>query len=141
MKRPIAVTVISVVFLLAGVFLIVPGLALLYPGIHLSLGLDFDTAGRHLAFNFDRLKVMAFCLITGAVLAVVGIGLWKLRQWARITAQVLLSLLVLATGLVAVPPPTPKAGDVEAGFLVCVVSILVIWYLRRPVVKAAFEGR
>ena len=39
------------------------------------------------------------------------------------------------------PPPTPKAGDVETGFLVCVVSILAIWYLRRPAVKAAFEVR
>jgi hypothetical protein len=140
MKRPaIALSVIAVVFLLAGVFLIIPGLALLYPGISLSLGLDLDTAGKHLALHFDRLKMMVFCLTTGSALTAAGAGLWKLRNWGRILAQALLSLLVLVTGLVAVPPPTPKAGDVETGFVICAVSILVIWYLRRPAIKARFR--
>lgn len=137
--RPAALTVIAVIFALVGVFLIIPGLALLYPGITLSLGLDFDTAGRHFPMHFDRVKTVALCLITGSVMTAAGVGLWKVRNWARILAQVLLSVLVLITGLVAVPPPTPKAGDVETGFGICVVSILGIWYLRRPVVKARFE--
>jgi hypothetical protein len=66
-SSPVALTVIALCFVLAGVFLLIPGLALLYPGVTLTAGLDFDTAGRHIALQFDRVKLVAFCLITGSV--------------------------------------------------------------------------
>jgi Ca2+/H+ antiporter len=137
-SRPVLLTVIAILFLTLGILLLIPGLAMLYPGVSLNLDFDFDSAGRHVDLLFNRVRLVGLCLIVGGTLAATGRGLWKLQNWARISAQTLLSLLVVMTAVTSVPPPMPKAGDAETGIIICAVCVLLIWYLRRPAVKAHF---
>jgi hypothetical protein len=72
--------------------------------------------------------------------AVIGFGLWKLRNWAR-RAALVLAILGCAIGIIFVP------FSVRSGPLVFVTAanwavpfMWVVWYLERPRIRFAFDA-
>ena len=85
----------------------------------------------------------AFGLGQAAFIAWVGLGLWRLKNWARVLT-ILASILALAGCVFAlVPPLFAVHGPIIVAILLVVLIILcipvwVIWYLSRPGVKRSF---
>jgi uncharacterized membrane protein (DUF2068 family) len=83
-----------------------------------------------------------FIIIIGGVAALVGFGLWKLKEWARIVSIVLagisaaLQLLGLLGSLAHF-----NAFAVIWGVFWVAVDAFIIMYLLKPEVKAAFQQR
>ena len=63
---------------------------------------------------------------------VIGYGLWKLREWARIIYLILLAIGILFSFLMIV-----YGNKNYGGYLV--IYAIVAWYLTRPDVKKAFS--
>ena len=108
--RPSGITVLAVLYWLSAIVAILGGLTY-------SSGLLY----------FVPLAFLALFWIVGAVLIVIGIldivigwGLWSLRKWARTVAIVL-----AIVGLISFPIGT-------------VISIITLWYLFKPEIKACF---
>ncbi len=79
--------------------------------------------------SFEVFGLFGFALVCGSVLIIIGIidfiigwGLWSLQSWARIVA-----IIFAVIGLLNFPIGT-------------IISIIVLWYLFKPEIKAAFEG-
>jgi lysylphosphatidylglycerol synthetase-like protein (DUF2156 family) len=138
--RPIGVVIIAMVLAIAGLTLLIPGVALCFSSVKVNLGLELDTAGKSLAWHPDRARLLAFCLVNGAIFAVVAVGLFRLKNWARIAAQILLVVCLAVGVLISLPPPRPKATDAEAQLAFLLLTALAIWYLRRPAVKDRFRA-
>ena len=103
-----------------------------------------------------------YFLIMIAVATALGVGMWRLKNWARIVTLVLAGLtlaagvIALVTLLMSSHPAGPVITAAQRGvapfmtvvsfFLVEVpwemslpVSAFLCWYLLRPAVEAAFE--
>jgi len=133
MPRPAGVTVISVVFFLAALFLwtlggvrlLAPGAISLMKGAPLMYGLEL--AGPYMA------------LLVGSGYALVGWGLFRLHRWARWAA-----MIVLAVGIgFGVPAVSAAASDFGWPLLWNGLQIAVraamAWYLAQsPAVLESF---
>ncbi len=71
-----------------------------------------------------------------------GIGLWRLREWARIACVICapLSIVGLVSLLVVWFPEDIRSGWLALLFLIAFPS-WVLWYMFRPNVKQAFKGQ
>jgi uncharacterized membrane protein (DUF2068 family) len=83
-----------------------------------------------------------FIIIMGGVAALMGFGLWKLKEWARIVSIVLAGIgaALQLLGLLG----TLAHFNVLAviwGIFWLAIDALIIWYLIKPEVKAAFQQR
>jgi hypothetical protein len=133
MNRPTGVTVIAVLCfigacfltLLACLFLVGGGLAAKFmpPDAHIPAGI-MAAVGAVGAVIF---------LILAALYVTVGLGLLKLKEWARIIAIVLagLSLLFGLFGLLHFHP---------FALVRLAIAGWILWYLLQPHVVAAFRG-
>jgi len=108
--RPSGVTILAVLYWLSAIVAILGGLAYV-------AGVSY----------FVPLAFLTLLWIVGAVLIAIGVldiligwGLWSLRKWARTVAIVL-----AVVGLISFPIGT-------------VISIITLWYLFKPEVKACF---
>jgi hypothetical protein len=116
MQRPAVVTALSVLFFLAGLYLWAIGaLKLLAPNtISLMIGSPFmyglELAGPYMA------------LLIGTGWALVGWGLFRLHNWARLTA-----MAVITVGIVWL---VPKISAAEPG-------LPLLWYGLQIAVRAA----
>ncbi len=116
MQRPAGVTVISVLFLLAAIYLWTIGVVkLLAPeAISLMSGAQFmyglELAGPYMA------------MLVGAGYALVGWGLFRLHNWARWAAMLVM--------VVAVASLVPKISMAELG-------VPVLWYGLQIALRAA----
>src|SRR6202790_5812577 len=103
MQRPAVVTAISALFFTAGIYLwtigvvklLAPNAISLMIGSQLMYGLE--VAGPYMA------------LLVGTGWAVVGGGLFRLQNWARLTA-----VAVITVGIVWLVPRISRAGPVVA---------------------------
>lgn len=131
-KRPAAVTWLALaVFLLAGANAIRTGVTVLRWPVYSSLQLEIPI----------WLPAAAAAVWSIAWL-VVGIGLWRLKGWARLAAMVLFPLyelsifaqeLLFTQGVYA-------RGRLPLAILVgLALSGIVVWILTRPYVRQAFE--
>ena len=96
-------------------------------------------AGPALLLKMGRVITFYFCLMT-AVTGALGCGMWRLKNWARIVI-IALAALTLA-GIVVEFSKTMT--DLQPSTLVvtlvrAAVGVLVLWYLLRARVKAAFK--
>jgi uncharacterized membrane protein (DUF2068 family) len=93
---------------------------------------DFDSfLGGELGKSTPRI------LVVSVVIAVLIIGLWKLKKWAWI-GVILYSLFAIGWNVVCL---FPGASVVKISKLpALIISILVIYYLSRPKVKQLFTG-
>jgi len=116
MQRPFLVTVISIFFAAAAVYLWALGATLLVRPGAFSL-----MAGRYFMFGLE-LAGPYMMLLFGTAYALVGWGLWRLHNWARWIA-----VLVMVIGVASL---VPKISMAELG-------IPVFWYGLQIALRAA----
>jgi hypothetical protein len=133
MERPATVTVIAVLFFLVAAYLIIIGVAeLLSPGALAMTRTAGITYGRELDGPQTAISV-------GAGWALVGWGLYRLQNWARWCAIVLMVLGVAGS----VPAVSAAARDINWRFFwygaQIMVRIVIAWFLAAsPELMQAF---
>ncbi len=141
MDRPAGVTVLSILnFLGAG--LCVVGGVLFLVGMGLAgLGAHQSGAGAGamgMLMGMGAVAGVVF-LVFAAIAIVIGIGLWKLRNWARIVTIILdiLSILLMIPGLLGT---VMNFAVVPLVFQLLILAFYawVLWYMFRAHVKQAF---
>jgi hypothetical protein len=135
MARPLGVTVIGCFFLLAGIYLCSIAAATLFEPRAVQ-------ALKHVPFVVALRQVSPYVsLLIGTIWAFVAWGLFRLRDWARFTAA-----LMLAIG-VAWALPTVLLGKTQSGwqmFAICVeiaMRAAAVIYLMAPTVMEAFRTK
>jgi hypothetical protein len=80
-------------------------------------------------------------LFFGLIAFLLGWGLWKLKNWARIITIILMALSIAGSlfGLVGIFAHFSLFGLIWFVFWLALYA-LIIWYLLKPEVKAAFQG-
>ncbi len=120
MERPTGVTILAI-------------LNFLWAGLHALLAVLFFFIGA------EDAAVGVVALILAAIGLAIGIGLWKLRNWARIVTIVLvglslpLSVLLLLGLLIGF-----ELGSLIFQAIFVALYAWIIWYLFQPHVKDAF---
>jgi hypothetical protein len=146
MNRPAGVTVIAVLFFIGAVFSILLGILAMFGGGLLATlmsqsGSQGAGAGAGL-FAGLGIGIGIVILVFGALYILVGWGLLKLKEWARIVTIVLAGLGVLGAlfGLVGV---FTHFGAIIVFWTLVRLAICgwIIWYLLQPQVKAAFASQ
>lgn len=142
MGRPTGVTLIAVLYFIGGGFCVIGGLGLMLGGGLLASMMN--SQGGQGAGIFAALGAAAgIALLIGAALCIViGIGLIKMQNWARIIAMVFAGLGLLFGALALF---TAFAHFVVFALFWVVVRLaingLILWYLLQPQVAAAFSGQ
>jgi uncharacterized membrane protein HdeD (DUF308 family) len=106
--RPLGVTIIAILLVLAGVISLVGGLILLI----ILVGFVF--------------------LALGIAYLVMAYGLWKGKGWAW-TISLILSVIGIITGIVYI-----TQDNLAGGIASIIINGVIIYYLYRPNVKAFF---
>jgi hypothetical protein len=134
MKRPTGVTIVAVIAIVYGIFnMLLTFLALV------GIGLEASGVGATLSNRYPRFSVgtLTYAAISDAVLGILflvfGIGALSQKAWAW-TLGIVVLVLVVVRDIV---------GDVISGFsatsiVTSVIALLLLWYLFRPDVRAAF---
>jgi hypothetical protein len=141
MERPAGVTVLAVLLMLFAAFAAFAGLALLLLGLGGGAALQMRGANTGMSTMMAGMGALGgvFLLALAAAYVVLGVGLLKLLNWARVVTLVLigLGLLFAAIGLLTAVIHFRVALLL---WQLCVVAIdaWIIWYLLRPDVKQAF---
>src|SRR5580704_14411265 len=134
MERPASVTVIAALFFLVAAYLVAIGVAdFLSPGMLSMTRASGITYGRELTAPQTAISV-------GAGWALVGWGLYRLRNWARWCAMILMVIGVAGS----VPAVSAAARDITWRFFFygtqIMVRIVIAWYLAAsPEVVEAFR--
>jgi hypothetical protein len=134
MERPAGVTAISYLFFLAAIYLCTIGAVKLVAPNAISL-----MAGRRFMYGLE-LAGPYMTVLVGAGYALVGWGLFRLHNWARWAA-----MLVMVLGVAAL---VPKISMAELGVpvfwygLQIALRVAVGWYLAQaPTVVDAFAAK
>ena len=136
MERPASVTVIAALFFLVAAYLVTIGIAdLVAPGTLLLMRGSGITYGRELTGAQTAISV-------GAGWALVGWGLYRLRNWARWCAIVIMVIGVAGS----VPAVSAAARDLTWRFFFygaqIMLRIVIAWYLAAsPELVEAFAPR
>ena len=121
MKRPDGVTAIAVWYFVDAFFILMIActlIALPFSGVFDDIG---DSTGEFWA-NFGVTCGVVFVLLSAIAALLAGLGLLRMKQWARWLAFILAIL-----GLFAFPIGT-------------VIGALIIWYLLKDDVREAFDA-
>jgi hypothetical protein len=122
---PILISIIGFFAVMAGFVWIVVGLR--------AVGLDWGTVLGDLP-AFESIGVWGwFAVIIGACWLVAGVGLWMLRGWAWILANIISILALVNAFFIALTYPGSGAGLIQA-----LMPALILWYLHTSEVKEAF---
>jgi hypothetical protein len=134
MKRPVGVTILAVIAVIYGIFNLL--LALL--GLLGSALLASRVAGAAIKYSAGTL---AYATISDAVLGIVflafGIGALRLKGWAWTTGIAAL-VLELVRQIVGVVIQGLGVGTIIRDSITIVIALVLLWYLFRPNVRAAF---
>ncbi len=141
MERPTGVTVLAVLnFLGAGLYALLAVLFFLIGAGGAASGMMSEMGGGAAAFLLGLgAAVGVILLIFAAIGLAIGIGMWKLRNWARIVTIVLvgLSLLLGVLGLLGSLIAFELVSLIFQAIFVALYA-WIIWYLFQPHVKQAF---
>lgn len=145
MNRPGGVTVIAVLEFLVGALCILGGLAVMLGGGFLATilsqsGAQGGAAGAGILGALGAAMGVVF-LIFGALYILVGWGMLKLKQWARIVTMVFAGLGILGS-LFALAGAFVHFHVFVLFWVVVRVAIAgwILWYLLQPNVSAAFNA-
>lgn len=125
-NRPFGVTLLAILAVISGILSICGGL-----GSFFSFGLGL--VGSLLGIGeAGGLGSGLYGLIWGIVTILLGIGLWNLHRWGWL-GTIFFQAINLLYALLAIftPPHVP--------WISAVISVIIIWYLTRPAVRAAFR--
>ena len=144
MNRPTGVTLIAVLYFIGGGFAALAGIGMVAGGGMLAtiMNQQGQSAGPLAGMMAGLGAALGIIILAlGAIDIVLGVGLIKLKEWARMTVVILTAIFAAlgAFGLL-----TTLAHFVLFATLVrvCVLALQVwiILYLLKPEVKAAFQG-
>ena len=145
MNRPVGVTILAIVCFIFTALCVIGGILAIAGGGFIATLIN-QSGGQGSAGAAGLLAglgaaIAVFFLIGAAINALVGWGLWKLKEWARIVAIVLaaISALFQALGVFGSLLHFNILGILWSGFVLA-IDALIIWYLLKPEVKAAFQG-
>jgi len=152
MKRPFGVAVLAIIhFLEAVLFLFTGAMLWLFAQLVSEMGADAleapdELSARMLPLILEFIQsgklmvVYALIAALAVVFAAVGVGLWRLRRWARLLTLGLtgLRLVFLLPGLV-VSLVQMDALLIGGHALMLFVYGWIVWYLFQPEVKRAFN--
>lgn len=139
MGRPTGVTVIAILEFIGAGGCILLGIGTLVGASFFGAAMSQAQGGGPGGGLFAMLggAISIFFFIIGAICALLGWGLWTLKNWARMVV-IVLSALGLVLSLLAL---LQFSAAVLVGLIIRVaINGLIIWYLLKPEVKAAFEG-
>ena len=141
MERPTGVTILAILnFLGAGLYALLAVLFFLIGAGGAASGVLDEMGGGAAAFLLGLgAAVGVILLIFAAIGLAIGIGMWKLRNWARIVTIVLvgLSLLLGVLGLLG-SLISFELGSLIFQAIFVALYAWIIWYLFQPHVKQAF---
>jgi hypothetical protein len=145
MARPTGVTVIAVLFFLGAAFCLLGGIVMIAGGGFMAtlINQQGGQGSSGAAGLFAGLGVVmgVVFLIGAAIEILLGIGLIKLKGWARMATIILTAAFAVLYlfGLLS-----SLAHFVLLNFVVTLailaIQCLIIWYLLTPEVKAAFQA-
>ncbi|MCW3129446.1 MAG: hypothetical protein N2V75_05035 [Methanophagales archaeon] len=115
-KRPTGVTILAIWYLIEGVISIVG--SIIYLSLITTSPLSYMYINSGISWWLTFGVVVSF--ISAIVYFITGWGLWRLRPWARIVALILAVIGILS--IYGIP-----------------ISVIIIWYLLKSEVKAAFQ--
>jgi uncharacterized membrane protein len=134
MKRPVGITILAVIAVIYGIFNLL--LALL--GLLGSALLASHVAAAAIKYSAGTL---AYATISDAILGILflafGIGAFRLKGWAWTTGVAGLVLEVVRQ-IVGVVMQGFIAGTIVRDSITVVIALLLLWYLFRQDVRAAF---
>ena len=135
MQRPVGVTILAVIAIIYGIFSLL--LALL--GL---LGSALLASGVAAVANRYSAGTLAYATIADAVLGILylafGIGAFQLKGWAWTTGVVALVLDVVRQIVGFVVIQGVSTNKIVGASITFVIALVVLWYLVRPHVRAAF---
>src|SRR5947208_7664420 len=145
MNRPVGVTILAILCFIGTVLCVIGGIGVMAGGGFIA-NLINQSAGQGSAGAAGLLAglgaaVGVIILIFGAVYALVGWGLWKLKEWARIVTIVLVAIgaLFQVLGVLRRLPHFNIASLLWSSRWLA-IDALIIWYLLQLEIKAAFQG-
>jgi hypothetical protein len=145
MGRPVGVTILAILAFIGAAFCLLGGIVMMAGGGFMAT-LMSQQGGQGSAGAAGVLAGLGavagvFIIIIGGVYALVGFGLWKLKNWARIVSIVLLGIgvAVQLLGLLGTLAHFNLFAFVWSVLWIA-VDAFIIWYLLKPEVKAAFQG-
>jgi len=140
MERPTGVTVLAVLNFLGAGGCALAGLAFMV-GLGIGGAAVASTKGAGAGALLAGLGAVGgvVLLVCAAIGVVIGIGLWKLRGWAR-TVTIVLSIIALVMAVPSFFFSILSFRVVQLFFLFirAGISALIVWYMFRPHVKQAF---
>jgi uncharacterized membrane protein (DUF2068 family) len=139
MQRPTGVTILAVLAFIGAGLLVVGALFSLLGGMLVS---TMGASRMGMLAGVGAAVIAVFLLVAAAVDIVVGVGLWKLKNWARIITIVLIGIGLLGSVLSIISP----FGHMHVFFFLFLIRRLILaaiyawilWYLFQPNVKQAF---
>ncbi|MGH9777661.1 MAG: hypothetical protein ACRD5I_04550 [Candidatus Acidiferrales bacterium] len=140
MDRPTGVTILAILeFLGAGLFILL-GLLFLV-GFSLlggAAGQAGEGSGMAVLMGLGAVAGVVFLALALIPLAI-GIGLWKLKNWARILV-IVFSILGVLSNLAGAAIPLMTGDPVSAVSSVIGLGVngLILWYMFQPHVREAF---
>ena len=143
MVRPVGVTILAILNFIGTAFCLLGGILMILGGGFIATMLSQQGQGSAGAAGvLAGLGAAAgvFIIIMGAVSALLGFGLWKLKGWARIVSIVLyaISAAFQVLGILGTLAHFNVFALMWGTFWVA-VDAFIIWYLLKPEVKAAFQ--
>jgi hypothetical protein len=142
MNRPVGVTILAILDFLGAAICILGGIGMLVGGgaIATAISRQAGASGAGIVAGLGAALGVVF-LVCAAISALLGWGLWTLKNWARIITIVLLALDIGLSllGLVGTLTHFNLFALIWSVFWIAVYA-LIIWYLLKPEVKAAFQG-
>ena len=138
-ERPTGVSVIAAFALISGVIDILAGLG------------DVGMGGGFLGDRGFGASINGIMTLVGVALVVIGIvgvatgyGLWTGRNWAWLIARLWASVCILvgvvgaALSFLGEGITTEILGTIVGSLAPAILAVVVLWYLYKPEVKAAF---
>ena len=143
MVRPTGVTVIAILDFIGAAFSVLGGIGMMAGGGMLATLMNQQGQTNGMSGLVASLGAVmgVFLLVIAAVEIILGVGLLKLKEWARMVT-VILTAIFAALGLLGLLGSFVHFNLGAVLFKVCVlaIQILIIVYLMKPEVKAAFQG-
>jgi hypothetical protein len=135
--RPTGITILGVLAIIGGVLSLCGGVGLLGIG---GLGLSMGAAAGSDAVGLGALSGLLGLgsLASGILTLVGGIGLLGLKNWARLLVLIGAIIGIISALLSLIGALTGGGGSALSSIVGLVINGVIIWYLQRADVKAAF---
>jgi uncharacterized membrane protein (DUF2068 family) len=138
MERPTGVTILAVLAFIGAGLLVLLALLSLLGGAMLS---SMAAPRMGMLASVGGAVIAVFLFVIAVLYVVIGAGLWKLQNWARVLAIVLAGLSVLASVLSILNPFAHHFFFfvfLTRRLIVVAIDVWIIVYLLKPHVKQAF---